>query len=198
MKRRTGGIIPAFLLLCVCASCLCACAGRVHSEKAAFLRLRAAWLERDEADLRAAVRADCGGRTYDFVLRYEGGEKEGLLSVEEPVSIRGVEALVGEKEVSLRYDGALLDTGAVLGRLSALEAFPLLLKTWRSGPLTNCYRETWQGESCLTAEFDLTEAGSEENRLCRTRFRPEDGEPLFAELCSGGRTVLTCTFLKDG
>lgn len=184
----------AIILVCLLLS---SCAGRAGSEKAAFLRLRGLWLERESVCLRAAVRADCGGRTFDFVLCYEGGETGGLLSVEEPLTIRGVEALVGEKEVTLRYDGALLDTGAVLGRMSALEAFPLLLKTWRSGPLTNCYRETWQGEGCLTAEFDLSEAGSEEDRLCRTRFRPGDGEPLFAELCSDGRTVLTCTFLKN-
>ena len=188
--KRGAAIILACLLLS-------SCAGRAGSERAAFLRLRGIWLERDSVCLRADVRADCGSRTYDYVLCYEGGETGGLLSVEEPLTIRGVEALVGEKEVALRYDGALLDTGAVLGRLSPLESFPLLLKTWRSGPLTACYRETWEGEPCLTAEFDLSEADSEENRLCRTRFRPGDGAPLFAELCSDGRTVLTCTFRKD-
>ena len=187
MKRGS-----AIILICLL---LCSCAGRARSEKAAFLRLRAAWLERENASLRAAVRADCGGRIYDFVLCYEGSESAGLLSVEEPRAIRGVEALLEKNDVSLRYDGTLLDTGAVLGRLSPLEAFPLLLRTWRSGCLTDCWRETWQGEPCLTAEFDLTEADGEEKRLCRTGFRAGDGEPLFAELSADGRTVLTCTFL---
>ena len=179
----------------LCCLLFCSCAGKLSSGKAAFLRLRTAWLERESADLRAAVRADCGGRVYDFVLRYEGSETEGLLSVEAPVEIRGVEALIGENDVTLRYDGAMLDTGAVLGRLSALEAFPLLLKTWRSGCLRDCRRENWKGEACLTAEFDLTEAGGEEKRLCLTRFCPDDGTPLFAEFSVDGRTVLTCDFL---
>ena len=41
------------------------------------------------------------------------------------------------------------------------------------------------------------EVDIEEKRLCLTRFRPNDGTPLFAEFSVDGRTVLTCTFLND-
>lgn len=191
MGRRRSA---ALLLLCL--TLLCSCGGRSHGEKAAFLRLRALWLEKDRVVLRGRVRADYGARVCDFTLRYEGSGEGGVLTVEEPLLLEGVEAELGEKGVTLRCDGFLLDTGAVLGNLSPLEAFPLLLRCWESGCVADCWRETWEGEACLTVRFDLTEAGSPEERSCVTRFRPADGAPLEAELLSDGRTVLSCRFLE--
>ena len=190
MSRKR--ILP-LVLLCFL---LCSCGGRSHAEKAAFLRLRSAWLEKEQVSLRGEMRADYGDRVYDYLLRYDGGAAGGTLTVEEPLELAGVEALIGESGVTLRYDGALLDTGAILGKLSPLEAFPLLLRCWQSGCLTDCWRESWNGENCLTAEFDLSEAGEEETRLCRTRFRASDGEALTAELIADGAVVLSCRFLS--
>ena len=181
-----------FLLLCCWL--LSGCGGRSHTQKTAFLRLRAQWLEKGSVTLRGEMRADYGDRVYDYLLRYEGGGEGGTLTVEKPLELEGVEAVIGEKGVTLRYDGAVLDTGAILGKLSPLEAFPLLVHCWQSGCLTDCWKETWNGEGCLTAEFDLTEAGSSETRLCRTRFRASDGVPLTAELISDGAVVLSCRF----
>ena len=181
-------------LLLLCCWLLGGCGGRSHGEKAAFLKLRADWLSRDGVSLRAEMRADYGDRVYDYVLRYEGGGDGGVLTVLEPLELGGVEALIGEKGVALRYDGALLDTGAILGRLSPLEAFPLLIRCWQSGCLTDCWRESRNGEACLTAVFDLSEAGEPEERLCRTCFRVSDGAPLTAELTVDGAVVLSCVF----
>ena len=111
--------------------------------------------------------------------------------------LEGVEAEIGEEGVTLRYDGFLLDTGAVLGNLSPLEAFPLLIRCWQSGCVTACWRDNWDGEACLAAEFDLTEAGEGETRLCRSYFRAADGLPLGAELLADGYTVLSCRFLSE-
>ena len=182
-------------VLVLCLGLLGGCGGRSHAEKAAFLKLRAAWLEKGSVVLRSEVRADYGERVYDFTLRYEGAGEGGTLSVEKPLELEGVEAVIGEKGVTLRYDGFLLDTGAILGTLSPLEAFPMLIRCWEKGFVTDCWRETWNGEACLTAQFDLTEAGEEEERLCVTRFRPSDGTPLEAEFLADGRTVLICRFI---
>ena len=191
MGRRQ--FLPVLIL---CAALLGGCGGRSHAEKAAFLKLRAAWLEKGGVTLRTEMRADYGDRVYDFTLRYEGGGEGGTLTVEKPLELEGVEAVIGEKGVSLRYDGFLLDTGAILGALSPLEAFPLLIRCWEKGCVTDCWRENWNGEACLTAQFDLTEAGEAEERLCVTRFRPSDGTPLEAELMADGRTVLICRFIE--
>ena len=184
----------ASLILCLCL--LCACGGRSHQEKGSFLKLRSKWLEQGSFTLRSRVRADYGDRVYDFLLDYEGSGEGGTLRVEEPLELEGVEADVEEKGVTLRYDGVILDTGAILGNLSPLEAFPLLVRTWQSGFVTDCWRESWNGEACLTARFDLTEAGEAEERLCVSRFRPKDGTPLSAEFLADGRTVLSCEFIE--
>ena len=182
--------------LILCLALLCSCGGRSHSEKAAFLKLRAAWLEKGNVTLRSQMRADYGERVYDFLLSYEGGGDGGVLRVEQPLELEGIEAVLGDKGVTLRYDGFMLDTGAILGELSPLEAFPLMIRCWRSGFVTDCWRETWNGEACLTAQFDLTEAGAAEERLCVSRFRLSDGAPLEAELMADGRTVLLCRFIE--
>ena len=184
----------ASLILCLCL--LCACGGRSHQEKGSFLKLRSKWLEQGSFTLRSRVRADYGDRVYDFLLDYEGSGEGGTLRVEEPLELEGVEADIEEKGVTLRYDGVILDTGAILGNLSPLEAFPLLVRTWQSGFVTDCWRESWNGEACLTAQFDLTEAGEAEERLCVSRFRPKDGTPLSAEFLTDGRTVLYCEFIE--
>lgn len=182
--------------LFLCLGLLCSCGGRSHREKESFLKLRSKWLEQGSITLRSRVRADYGDRVYDFLLDYEGSGEGGTLRVEEPLEVEGVEAQLDEKGVTLRYDGLMLDTGAILGNLSPLEAFPLLVRTWQRGFVTDCWRENWKGEACLTAQFDLTEAGQAEERLCVSRFRPSDGAPLSAELLADGRTVLYCEFIE--
>ncbi len=194
MPNALRRLLPA---LCLCLL-LSGCGGRSHSEKASFLRLRAAWLEEGTARLHARVLADYGDRVYTFLLRYEGSGEGGVLTVEEPWLLKDVEAELKKDGVILRYDGAMLDTGAILGDLSPLEAFPLLLRSWQSGSVTDCSRENWEGAPCLRAEIDLTPAGEPETRSCVTWFRLADGAPLHAELLSRGRSVLFCDFQEDG
>ena len=190
---RTGKLIAVFLTLAL----LTACGGTVGDrDREAFLAIRTALLARESLTLRADLRADYGDRVYDYVLSYAGSGEGGTLRIEEPLELEGIEAVLGDKGVTLRYDGFMLDTGAILGELSPLEAFPLLIRCWRSGFVTDCWRETWNGEACLTAQFDLTEAGAAEERLCVSRFRLSDGAPLEAELLADGRTVLLCRFIE--
>jgi hypothetical protein len=194
MPKALRRAFPFLLLLCLLLS---GCLGRSHSEKASFLKLRAAWLEEGTARLHARVLADYGDRVYTFLLRYEGTGEGGVLTVEEPWLLSGVEAELKKDSVILHYDGVMLDTGAILGTLSPLEAFPMLLRSWQSGSVTDCCRESWEGAPCLRAEIDLTPAGAEEARSCVTWFRLADGKPLHAELFSQGRAVLFCDFQEE-
>ena len=180
--------------LLVCILLLTGCAGRNHEKKQDFLALRAKWLSVEQTELRAAARADYGDRVYDYVLRYVGGPSGGMLTVEEPEMLAGVGVELGEKGVTLHWDGAELDTGAILGDLNPVQAFPLLLRCWQSGPVLECWEETRDGIPCLTAEFDLSEAGSMDLRRCRTWFSAETGKPKAAELSENGRTVLFVSF----
>lgn len=185
------------LSLLMCLVCLTGCAGRSHDKKQDFLALRANWLAIGQTELYAAVRADYGARVYDYVLRYSGSPEGGILTVEKPEMIAGVGVELGEEGIKLHWDGAELDTGAVLGNMNPVQAFPLLLKCWQSGPVLECWEETHDGISCLTVEFDLSEAGSPDIRRCRTWFSLETEQPAAAELSENGRTVLFVNFMDS-
>ena len=185
------------LPLLVCILLLTGCAGRNHEKKQDFLQLRAKWLSAEQTELRAAVRADYGDRVYDYVLRYSGGPAGGMLTVEEPEMIAGVGVELGEEGIRLCWDGAELATGAILGSLNPVQAFPMLLRCWQSGPVLECWEEDRDGVPCLTVEFDLSEAGSPELRRCRTWFSLETDAPVAAELSENGRTVLFVSFTDN-
>ena len=182
------------LPLLLCLLLLTGCAGRDHAKKQDFLALRTQWLAAEQTELRAAVRADYGDRIYDYVLRYSGSPSGGVITVEEPEMIAGVGVEIGESGVTLYWDGAELDTGAILGDFSPVQAFPLLLRCWQSGPVLECWEETRDGVPCLAVELDLSEAGSADVRRCRTWFSVDDGRPTAAELSENGRTVLFVVF----
>lgn len=187
LKKR---ILPVCLLLTVLAGC----AGRSHSEKEKFLELRSRWLSGEQTELHTQLRADYGERVYDYVLDYAGNASGGVITVEEPLMLAGVSVELSRTGAILRYDGVELDTGAVLGGLSPVQTFPLLLQSWASGPVTDCWEETRDGVRCLVSEFDLTEPGETDVRLCRTWFRADTGDPFAAELLENGRTVVFASF----
>lgn len=189
MKR----IVLLWAALCLLLS---GCAAAGMREKEEFLRLRTELIARDAVSLRAEVTADYGERVYTYLLQYRGGDSGGQITVEEPALIRNVEALLDGGKVTLRYDGAVLDTGAVVGEYSPLQLFPLLVQCWKTGNVRECWQEQLEGEACLAVLFCLTRAGEEE-LLCRSWFAREGLRPLAAELEADGRTVLRCRFLPE-
>lgn len=176
---------------------LSGCAGRSHSVKNEFLSIRSQWLSAENTTLRASLRADYGTRVYDYVLRYAGNAAGGTLTVEEPALLSGVGVELGEDGPVLHYDGMELDTGAILGDLNPVQAFPLLLTSWASAPVTECWEENRDGVRCIVASFDLTEAGETDTRLCRTWFHGENHAPVAAEFTENGRTVLFLSFAES-
>ena len=188
--KRVFLLCMSFLLL------FCGCAAAGTREKEEFLRLRTELIAREEVFLRAEVTADYGERVYIYLLQYQGSDSRGRISVEEPAEIRDVEAVLEEGQVALHYDGAVLDTGAVVGPYSPLQIFPLLVQTWKSGSVRECWREALEGADCIAVLFDLTQAG-EDTTLCRSWFDRESLQPLCAELETDGRTVLRCRFFPE-
>ncbi len=184
------------LLALACLLPLSACGGSLGDrEREEFLAVRGALLEKESLALRADLRADYGDRAYDFRLSYRGNAEGGTLEVEEPLELTGVAVELEEGHARLRYGDLMLDTGALTGGESPLQCFPLLIRSWLRGSVSQCWRERRDGVDCIAAEMHLGEAGAEDRLLCRTWFRREDGAPVFAELASQGRTCLTCVFL---
>ena len=89
----------------------------------------------------------------------------------------------------------MLDTGALAGEESPVQAFPLMIRAWLRGSVAECWQERMEEEDCTAAEIHLGGAGAETSLVCRVWFRRSDGEPVFAELAAEGRVCLACRFL---
>ena len=175
---------------------LAACGGALGDrEREDFLEIRAALLERGEFRLRAELRADYGDRVYDYRLAYAGNAEGGVLQIEEPLELKDILVELEEGHARLRYGDLCLDTGALAGEESPVQAFPLMIRAWLRGSAAECWHERLYGEDCIAAEIHLGGPGEETKRVCRAWFRRRDGEPVYAELAENGRVCLTCRVL---
>lgn len=182
-----------FWLICLLPLLLAGCAGRGSRERQRFLEIRSRCLAAP-VELTAAVRGDYGDRIADFRLHYAGDGTGGLLTVLEPAELRDIVVELEGAGVKLRYDGALLDTGAVAGAYSPVQALPLLVQAWQSGCVTEAWREQVDGVACLAARMELTQGGDEALTRCTAWFRETDYAPWKAELSVDGYTVLYADF----
>ena len=189
---RTAALLAALLASLL----LSACGGSLGDrEREDFLEIRTSLLEREKLSLRADLRADYGDRVYDYRLSYVGNAEEGVLRIEEPLELEDVRVELKKGHARLRYGDLMLDTGALAGEESPVQAFPLMIRAWLRGSVAECWHERMEEEDCTAAEIHLGGAGAETSLVCRVWFRRSDGEPVFAELAAEGRVCLTCRFL---
>lgn len=175
---------------------LAACGGALGDrEREDFLEIRASLLEREEFSLRADLRADYGDRVYDYRLAYAGNAEKGVLQIEEPLELKDIRVELEEGHTRLRCGDVMLDTGALAGEESPVQAFPLMIRAWLRGSVAECWHERLYGEDCVAAEIHLGGAGAETSLVCRVWFRRSDREPVYAELESEGSVRLACRCL---
>lgn len=193
MRRVRCAVLLSLALLPLV---LAACGGALGDrEREDFLEIRAALLEREELRLRADLRADYGDRVYDYRLTYAGGADGGVLQIEEPLELKDIRVELEEGHARLRCGDLMLDTGALAGEESPVQAFPLMIRAWLRGSVAECWHERLYGEDCIAAEIHLGGAGAETSLVCRVWFRRADREPVYAELAAEGRVCLTCRCL---
>ncbi len=196
MKHRSFGRLSLAAAL-VFTLLLTGCGGGGDRDREAFLSLRTALLEQGELELTARLRADYGDRVYEYRLSYAGGAEGGLLTVEEPMELRGVRVQLEDGRARLGFGELQLDTGALVRELSPLQAFPLMIRAWLRGSVVSCWHERLEGEDCVAAEIDLSPAGENGRLSCRVWFRRGDPFPLLSELYADGRACLLCRFQTE-
>lgn len=188
----------ALLVLAFLSLILAACGGALGDrEREDFLEIRTALLEREELRLRGDLRADYGDRVYDFRLTYAGGAEGGVLQIEEPLELRDIRVELEEGHARLRCGDLMLDTGALAGEESPVQAFPLMIRAWLRGSVAECWHERLYGQDCIAAEIHLGGPGAETSLVCRAWFRRTDREPVYTELAAEGRVCLSCRILPE-
>ncbi len=184
--------------IALAAVCICTLFGCTDGKNAEDM-LEPLRLEYENAETMTTyvkLTADYSDRVYDYELVY--AREDGVSSIElrSPESIAGLRAEFSDETASMEFDGMQLDTGALFGSVTPLEALPLMYENWISGFVESSYLETMDGTRTLVLSQDLTgseAAGDEDVELC-TWFDAVTYLPVRAELRCGNRCVVTCVF----
>ena len=102
MKR----VLPFVL----CLILLCGCA---DDGKSQFLEFVNVVSSAENISFSAKVSAQYSDKTAQFTLGYEQTADGASVSVIEPEMLRGIKANVAGKNLSLEYDGAMIDIGTM-------------------------------------------------------------------------------------
>lgn len=185
MRRKLA--LALSIMLCLT---LCACTGSSKEMSENVLDIRAKYLGAESLDMTLSLEADSGGRIYDFKVRFTGSDSAGKVEILEPEIIAGVTAEIRDGRAVLGFDGVTFDIGELFGGAeSPLEIVPLLLGAWKNSRISSSYAEKQDGEILTVMETAIGSGGC----VQRTWF---DSEmlPVYAEIESGGRRVVFCTF----
>jgi len=171
---------------------LSSCAGTAGdgAEKAA-LNMKTEFNGAAKIEIVADIKADYGDRVYEFKLKYTGGGDGGEITITAPEEIAGLTAAVSlQGGVTLKYDGAELDTGAVTtDGMSPAEALPVLIDQWRTGFVTSCDFEKLGKTDTLAVASDISNTTRQ-----RTWFDSGTLLPVTSEISDGGSAVIFCQF----
>ena len=176
-------MIALSLLLCSCTK------GGMNADRMAE-KIRSEFLHAGSITMTVDVTADYGDNVYDYRLRFEGGTKDGALTVLSPDTIAGLTARFEDGGLTLVYDGASLDTGRLdSSGLSPIDSLPAMLGQWCDGYIAQSTFETMDGVSCAAVTYDVSDSVE-----LRTWFDSETYLPVRAEFSTGGTVVIFCSF----
>ncbi len=131
MKR----VLPFIL----CLILLCSCADDGKAQLAEFTGIVSAV---ENISFTAEVSAQYDDKTAEFVLAYEQTGESSSVSVVKPELLSGIRASLTGSELSLEFDGAVLDIGTLDdAELSPMSSLPLIVRAMREGHLEICWVE---------------------------------------------------------
>lgn len=182
MKRT----LPLLMLLALLAGC-----GEQTLTRAEELQQRYGQLAGYEAEVRAAVVREDETIVYTLRLCAEGDSVRA--EVVAPEELAGIAATMTGEELTLNFDGMLLDASTDVARVSALSCAPLLLSSFPEAYLAHCGTEELSGVEALRADFSLTLG--EETLGCALWFGAEDA-PLYGEVAREGKIIAAVEFTR--
>ena len=178
MRRIWIAVLMTLLLL------LCACGSRGNDGLQAAMDLRSSLLENDGCGFTAQLRADVGGRMYDFVLDCDvKADGSAALTVQSPETLEGVTAALKGRGGSLSFDGVSFDLGLFPGsELAPLEIPVVTVDGW-----LNAYIASAGGDEGRT---QVTYEGTYGNTAYTLdTWLDAAGRPTQAELALNGKVV---------
>lgn len=128
-------LLPVILSLLLLSSC-------ADTGESEFLKFTESVSSAENISFTADVRAQYSDSTAEFTLAYEKSGDEATVQVVKPELISGIKANVKGNDISLEYDGAMLDIGTLPdAELSPMSSLPLIVGAIRSGQLEISWTE---------------------------------------------------------
>lgn len=146
----------AFLLaLTISLVLMSGCKSRAQQEEH-FTSWKEQFLLSGDVQITAVVTASDEESASRYKLLYERKGDAESVEVIEPELISKVKAHIKDGKTELSYDGAVLETGSVVGeRFSPMTALPVFVDFLEDGYLKDVWIEKTDGEDTLTAELEL-------------------------------------------
>lgn len=179
------------IALMISLTLFCGCSKSAKYEEK-FTNWKADYLAAGEHQIEAVVTASDDDKVCEYTLLYTQNAEGATVEVLSPKLIANIKAEIGEKEVSLSYDGAMLDTGSALSEnLSPLMALPTLMKVIKEGHVENTWSET-ENKVALT----VTELEMPDGTIMTLWQRSSDMTPQHVDVRSGERVEIKIDIKK--
>lgn len=181
----------ALLALMISLTLFCGCSNSTKYE-GKYDDWRSAYLEVSEHQIEAAVTTSDDDKVCEYTLLYTKNAEGETVEVISPELIANIKAQIGEKEVSLSYDGAMLETGSTLSEnLSPLMALPTLMKVIKEGHVEN----SWSEKKDKIA-FTVTELEMPDGTIMTLWQRSSDMTPVHVDVRSGDKVEIKIDIIK--
>lgn len=138
---------------------------------------------------RADIVADLGEVQFSFSMDCQF-DAEGTMTfaVTAPETIADITGTMDGADGQLTFDGAALDFGQMAGgRVTPVTGPYVLLTCWREGYCTACGQEERGLRLTMPAGYES------QALLTDTWLDPENGIPIYAELCYNNQRILSIT-----
>ncbi|MDR0951631.1 MAG: hypothetical protein LBM18_01740 [Oscillospiraceae bacterium] len=158
---------------------LSGCSGSKKLE-ADFTAWRQDFTGKPELQITALVTSAAEAAVSEYKLVYNRSSDEETITVVEPLMIADVTAHISGEELTLSFDGLILETGASPEELSPLAALPAMIDFLESGFVKSVWTEKSEGRDLLVAELENADA----SRLT-IWLDKADNLPVLATIRSG-------------
>ena len=179
------------IALMISLTLFCGCSKSTKYEEK-FTNWKADYLAAGEHQIEAVVTASDADKVCEYTLLYTQNAEGETVEVLSPELIASIKAQIGEKEVSLSYDGAMLETGSTLSKnFSPLMALPTLVKMIEEGHVENTWSET-ENKVALT----VTELEMPDGSIMTLWQRSSDMTPCHVDIRSGEQVEIKIDIKK--
>ena len=146
-----------------------------------------------EAEYTAHITASFPSRVAEYTINYSHSPENDRASVIAPKEVAGVSCTISGDDGFLEFDGAILEVGKLSeSGISPFSSTYALRKSWTDGNFDEIINDTMHGKR---AYFVISR---EDNGLSETEYRTwfskDDFLPLYAEIFSDGKRIITCEF----